>query len=180
MTQIRERRIRDNIASSLRLNARYDKVPSDLAETKILPVFEVYPKGRYKIVQDLEEDVDDKTFTVPESQQWTIKGIQVLATSPGIGTARRWAVKFIDAQGNDIGIVVYTQACFGQTDMIHWWLPQGAYRDVANITTTQVIPEITLGAGSSIQVYDYAGNSGSADDIKVTIHYLEQPDNTTE
>lgn len=177
MVKIQERRITENVSNVLRLS-RFDKVPSDLADNKIIPVIDVYPPGQWTVIKDHSIPGNDKTFTVPNDVNWILKAAWLGTKTAAAVGSRYWGYNVFDETGDQVmgGQATTAQGASDLTEMSTVLMPEVIGTGVASSYAVCGFPSgLRLYPGWSIQFLDTADISAS-DDMKVSLHFLEVPD----
>jgi len=99
MAQINKQEVLQEMQEGLRLDTVREKTPNELAE-KILPVYEVNPKGRIIQLEESAVNVNDRSFTVPQGKKWEVLfGHCSYVSSATVGN-RKIAAKILDQDGS--------------------------------------------------------------------------------
>lgn len=130
--------------------------------------------GRLAYTFDATANDSDKTFTVPANCLWKIVSISVfLQTTATVGN-RSMAIAISNATP---AVITISRVSTTHAASLNYW-----YNFVfGNVTATNVtgsgwsqgVPDAYLPAGYSIRVYDAAAIDAAADDMTVSIQYIE-------
>jgi hypothetical protein len=128
------------------------------------------------VVQSIVEDYfdssandSDKSWTVPDGEQWEFLHAHVILVSSATAGNRLLALSITDASGN-LRMDVVAGAVQAESLTRHYALMKGIYRETSfvNDEIQMPIPEsLFIHAGGVIRVYDSAAIDPTADDMTV-------------
>lgn len=143
-----------------------------------------YPwgKGTPTWVRDATLNDSDKSFTVPAGKVWALQSVVAeIDTSATVGN-RLMNMQITD--GTDLRLIsTYNTVAASQKGNMLWdrrytAAPSTTVRrmlstTVANSSLTEHLPDMILGAGSVVRVWDASAIDAAADDLIVILHYVE-------
>lgn len=137
------------------------------------------PAGMITTVHDSTANDSNKSFTVPTGKRWELKYIQALLACTATVGNRHLEVQFLDASSNvifeteyitlvasEVGRVVLIPGASRATGISVW----GDTTAKGNVFT---LPPMYLDAGMSIKVWDLSAVDAAADDLTVSLQYVE-------
>lgn len=120
---------------------------------------------------DETENDSDKSFTVPASTRWRIQSVWVEFISTADAGNRQLAVEIQD-DGADV--ILQMQVGVAQAASLTRYYSFGpglpdltAFRGVSSDSLMTPLPELELGAGYVVRIYDVAAIQAAADDVVV-------------
>jgi hypothetical protein len=145
--------------------------PYDSLGNQVVGVNEVWLVTGTK---DQNANDSNKTFTVPDGQEWQILFRRVALTTTATVGNRQLDILFLDSDSDTIGEVIpgVTQAAsLGYNYTFGQGMPDmTAVRD-STYLSTPLPAGLILQAGDKIQVYDNNAVDAAADDMSVYIQY---------
>jgi hypothetical protein len=143
------------------------------------------PGGTPKWVYDAAVDDSDKSFTVPTGKQWKMRYLAYSLKATATVGNRLMQMKITDGT-NPIYPGYYPNtnlaaSAYGSVIVSFGSVTPNApttrygldYANTSTVNYVEVYPEMTLTAGFIIRCWDSAAIDPAADDMAVSIHYIE-------
>jgi len=135
-----------------------------------------YPwgKGTPTFYYDATTNDSDKTFTVPAGKVWALKMIRATFVNSATVGDRRPNLTITPFGAGAMSLITAVALAASATGN-YLFSFSGCTDDsaTANHLLQMGFPEMILSAGSTIRVYDLMAIDAAADDLTVTIHYVE-------
>lgn len=127
-------------------------------------------KQRLRVFSDVAINDSDKSFTVPDDEEWEVKVIRAELATSGDPGARRLAVEAQDGGGTVLARVQAGATQAQNTTERYNFAPGLADQTspVSNDLNT-ALPALVLGPGHVLRVYDIDAIAATADDLKVWV-----------
>lgn len=130
-------------------------------------------KWQVAFIQDITENDSDKTFTVPDNQEWEILWIYVQYTSTVTGDSRQLEVQIID---NGDSVAQWQTGATQAANLTYNYLFGVGIPDLLSVRSTNYLMTPLIGTpylkdGQSIRVWDKNARDASGDDMLVKIEY---------
>lgn len=167
MALINKQEVIKELIDGLRLDTIKEKIPSEVAD-KILPTFQVNPRPRIILIDDVVANNSDKTFTVPTGKKWKILyGAFILATTATAGN--RQLQILVRATGtNTIYLINAANVQIASTTETYNLGQFGdVFESVAGVHMLPIPVNLILSEGFTFRVLDSAGIAAAADDLTI-------------